>query len=233
MKKIILIGFVFLMGILILVSCGNTPKDDVSNATNTQSNITIPSTVQYDIVRDEHTNIKRVVEVVLNKRVNKKVLKDIGLKIRQGNEKTYIGYFLGKQNVGYGYWARTNFIPYLEVKISGATLEQEQALRKKEESNPKRKVIGSWLSDINPYNPVLVKLTFYKDDNNATFLERTYANGNQSTTRMSAKNDPVFGLKIYEYKYYKRDGKYYLITPERTLELWNNEGGNFAKPEKL
>jgi adenosylmethionine-8-amino-7-oxononanoate aminotransferase len=41
------------------------------------------------------------------------------------------------------------------------------------------------------------------------------------------------GLKIYEYKYYKRDGEYYLITPEGTLELWNNEGGNYAKPKRV
>ncbi len=233
MKKIILTVVLFLMGTLVFVSCTDSTEDNVSNITNTQPDIAIPSDVQYNIIRDEHTSIKRVVEIVLNKRINEKTLKDIGLKIRQGNEKTYIGYFLSKQTVGYGYWARTNFTPNLEVKIVGATLEQEQALRKKTKSPPERKIIGSWLNDINPYNAFLEKLTFYRNDNNATFLERTYAKGSPNITRMFTKNDPIFGLKIYEDKYYKRDGEYYLITPEGILELWNNEGGNYATLQKI
>ena len=202
MKKIIL-TLLFSIWTLVFISCGETTKNKISKQ-RIKTVLDIPSDVSYSIEKDIKDRNKRVVDIILNKRVNKKVLENIALWIREKNEKIYIGYFLGKENVGYGYWARSNFTPNLTVKILGATLEEEQVLRKKLELTPERKLIGSWLNDINPYNAILEKLTFFKEAN-STFLEITYTKGSPSIIKMVIKDDPILGLKIYQNKYYKRD----------------------------
>lgn len=50
---------------------------------------------------------------------------------------------------------------------------------------------------------------------------------------MSEIHDDIFGHKIFENKYYKRDGEYFLLKPTGELELWNNVDGHYDTAKKL
>lgn len=235
MKKIILLVLILGLGILGFFIYMQKNVSNTVNTHNVTPVIVIPSDIEYHIIKDtSQQGVKRVVQVRLNKRVSENVLKDIALKIKQINagtyKRTFIGYYLVQHNKDYGYWATTNFDPHLKVKVAGATLEEEKLLTKKQEPNPARKIIGSWLQDTNFY---AVRLTFFTNKDNEIFLESIYDDGSSGIKRMLEKNDPIFGRKLFEEKYYIRDGAYYLITPTQELELWNKVDGHYDTAIKL
>ena len=67
-------------------------------------------------------NIKKTIEVLLNKRVNKDVLKKIALTLKDNDSKSYVRTFIGyylKGQTQIGYWAGTDFNPDLKIRIYG------------------------------------------------------------------------------------------------------------------
>ncbi len=84
----------------------------------------LPPDVSYKIISDEHKrNIKRTVEVSINKRVDETTLtliaKDIKALDNTPVERTFIGYRLDGQNGMY--WATTNYDPDLVIRFIALT----------------------------------------------------------------------------------------------------------------
>jgi hypothetical protein len=119
-------------------------------------NPNIPVEVSYPIIKDEDEVTldysKRMVEVQLNMRVSKDVLREIALDVkgqeRRQYERTYIFFYLPEEVYGTQRhtWATGHFNPTLDVTIHGLTKEGEEALRKMPITHPGKR-IGVWLLD--------------------------------------------------------------------------------------
>jgi hypothetical protein len=93
---------------------------------------TIPADVTYKVIgREIIPGKKRGVDILINRRVSKKVLHLIALEVKNADsnsyDRTFIGYYLPGMKVNSGYWATTHSNPTLEVKILGTTIEEEAA----------------------------------------------------------------------------------------------------------
>jgi hypothetical protein len=147
-----------LLLILPLIGCGNldqpatAPEATKPVARNTK----IPVEVSYPIIKDEDEvgpdYSKRMVEVRLNMRVSKEVLREIALDVKgqekRQYERTFIFFYLPKEVYGVQdhTWATGHFNPTLDVTIHGLTKEEEQALRKMPITHAGKR-IGAWLLD--------------------------------------------------------------------------------------
>ncbi len=183
----------------------------------------IPDGVEYNIIKDEkRLDIKRSIEVSLNRKVSRDELKRIALTLKQSNTKSYqrtfIGYFIVGEDKNNGYWARTDFKPNLEVRIIGLSIEDEKALTKKAEQIPGRKTIGSWLDD----RPNIgAKMTLFYT-NKKLFLESTYSDGSSRIEEKIERSDNR-GRRIDD-KGGNDFGDYLLINSSNELEFWDEEG---------
>ncbi len=180
----------------------------------------------YKILQDEKTkDIKRVVKVMLKERVSNETLKSIAQKIKQidplSYHRTFIGYFLPESNKDFGYWATTNFDPYLKVKIYGTTLKGKKLLTKKPEVNPDRKIIGTWVLNT-AFG--LTRMTFFIDKDNKLFLEQIFDDGSKKLSNLSEINNSDMGRKLVDGDKYKNYGEYYLLMPSGRLEHWDKKG---------
>ncbi len=195
------------------------------------SEANIPDDIEYNIIEDvKKLDIKRSVVVSLNRKVSRDVLKKIALTLKQSDtrfyQRTFIGYFLMGEDKNNGYWARTDFIPNLEVRIIGLSIEDERALAKKPKPMSGRKIIGSWLDD----RPgVGAKLTLFYT-NEKLFLESTYSDGSSGVKEKAERSDNR-GLRIDD-KEGNDFGDYFLINPNNELEFWD-AGGYFYTAKSL
>jgi|APLak6261669087_1056070.scaffolds.fasta_scaffold03782_2 hypothetical protein len=93
----------------------------------------IPDDVTYSIIKDKNKrDIKRTVEIRLNKQIDKDVLREIALSIKerenQAYQKTFIGYFIEGGDDKQGYWATTYFNPDLDIQIIGLSANDGKIL---------------------------------------------------------------------------------------------------------
>jgi len=164
----------------------------------------------YEII-DENIlpSIKRGLDILLNRKVSKKVLRTIAMKLRNSDPNTYdrffIGYFLREMDLNEGYWATTHFDPNLVVQILGLTTEQEQVLIKKQPDDPSREAIGIWLDE----TPLAGnRVTIFRQDGKL-FMGNYYANGRKKKKELietpSGKN------KKFQNKERNNFGEFYLI----------------------
>ncbi len=214
--------FIVLFAIsFLLFGCGEEPS----------SGVKIPDDISYNVIKDvKKRDIKRSIEVILNKKVSSTVLKEIALDLKQRDTKSYqrtfIGYFLAGKDKNQGYWATTNFNPNLEVRIIGLSIEDERALTKKAATNSKRNIIGSWLDD----RPgVGAKMTlFYK--NKKLFLESAYSDGSSGIQEMVERSHR--GGKRIDDKNGNGFGEYFIINERNELEFWS-KNGNYYTAKRL
>jgi hypothetical protein len=165
-------------------------------------------------------NIKRSIEVRLNKKVSPAVLEAIAYEIKkldQNNyQRTFIGYYLPDMQIGAGAWATTHFAPNIEVKILGATAEEEARLK-----TPAAKsdiVLGDWFC-IQP--PLDRRITLYKADNRI-FMKRLIQDGSGGTVEMIEKKSDRG--RQFESRKANAFGEYYLINRAGELEIWDRQG---------
>ena len=128
---------IYILTVTVFISCGGP-----------QTNI--PDDVKYDII-DEEINDKMSkcnLNIRLNKKVDEVVLKDIALTLREDRKNfknLWIFYLLPDMEPGAGAWATTHFIPDLELKILGATEQEDKELA--ETPLPDGEIIGQWKDD--------------------------------------------------------------------------------------
>lgn len=110
---------------------------------------TSAQSTDYSVIKDESkSNIKRAVEVVLTERVDQPTLEALAKKIKESNPTQFKSTFIGwriKGEEGGAYWAKTDFVPALNVQFLGATVA-DYAKLKASSTAAEGEVFGSWLS---------------------------------------------------------------------------------------
>ncbi len=208
---LVMLGFLF--------GCGSESSPEVE----------IPDDITFTVIKDKKKdNIKRSVEVVLNKKVDMYVLEILGEKLKKSvpeiYQRTFIGYFIENNDKKSGYWATTHFNPDLEVKILGLTIEDEEKLTIDTESS-NRDVIGSWLST----RPGMgAKITLYYEGEKL-LLESAYSDGSTDINEMMKKNTSG-GLRI-EGAGGNNYGEYFIVNSSNDLEFWV-ENDNYYTAKK-
>ncbi len=94
----------------------------------------IPNDVTYSIINDtDFLSYKRSLDILLNKKVSKDVLKTIAKKLIGTSlnryDKIFIVYYLPGMTVDAGGWATSHFKPNLEVRIIGEPLKKQKVFR--------------------------------------------------------------------------------------------------------
>lgn len=200
-----------------------TPSSTVQDQDSAVSSpTTIPSDVTYTIINtDVIPGLKRSLDIRLNRKVSKDVLRLIAMNLKKDDPKrykrTFIVYYLPDMEVGAGGWATTHFNPELEVKILGLTTKQEEALATKVE-DAEREVVGSWF-DQTPM--VGGKISIYHKDGKV-YMERTFNDGSSSKKEMVKK--PSSNGKRFEEKSGSNFGEHYIIDQQDNLQIRDQEG---------
>ena len=199
----------------VLASCGGP-----------QTNI--PDDVKYEII-DEETNDKVSkcnLNIRLNKKVDKAVLKDIALTLQEDRKKfenLWIFYLLPDMEPGAGAWATTHFTPELEVEILGATEQEDKKLD--ETPLPEGKIVGQWRDD----TPMIenVKIIYKADDK--LKIQTTYKDGSQSDDKLIKKKEN--GKTRYDFAD-NPHGEYFIVEDNGNLGMYG-ENGKFKEAKKI
>ena len=189
----------------------------------------IPPDIKYSIIsKNIVSNEKRSLDIRINKRVSKDVLKAIALKLKAQEDKkykrTFIGYYLPNMEINAGYWASTHFNPSLEVKIYGISKDQYSKLRKSPKANQGEKIVGNWLDKSLPQG----KITIYTKDGKL-FIRKTYNDG--SVSNDECKKYKV-GRQVRIKKKTDKLGDFFVI--DKKGYLWHGDSeGLWGKCKKL
>jgi hypothetical protein len=195
-------------------------------------------------------NIKRSVEIRLDRRITQKQLEVLAYDIKgldsNHYDRTFILYFLPYQKPGAGAWASTHFNPKLKVEILGATVEDVKKFREfsivngwqvPEPPKPPAKTPLIW-SEI-PQTPVNLKyggeilgewiwdvgdlshkITVFKKDG-TIMMNKYYRDGSQGTVKLKATKVRR-GLRLDELQP-NSFGEYFIINKSGQLEFYDME----------
>ncbi len=203
-------------------------------------NITAGNNEVFQIIKDyKRPNIKRSVDVRIQKRISTTQLKSIAMQIkesdRQSYSRTFILYWLPNQVVDSGAWATTHFNPELEVRILELSLEEYENLVKSAIKITKNELIGQWYEY---FSSRIV--TIYKKGKKVV-LHFQYNDGSNSETEVKLTHTKQ-GIRIDEIKgnsFYKGTkigdlifdtmtniarGEFYLVNKNNYLESWDSDG---------
>jgi hypothetical protein len=207
----------------------------------------------FEILTDKKThNIKRSVEIRLDRRITSEQLESIAHKIKalNGNhyKRTFILYYLPYQKPGAGAWATTHFTPNLEVEILGATVEDAKKFRaysikngwqtpEASKNSPQiwgakqpiniqygGEIIGEWIWDLSDLSR---KITIFKK-NGTFFMNRYYRDGSQETVQLKAAK-VARGLRLEETQP-NAFGEHSIINKKGELEFFDADGIILALP---
>ena len=179
----------------------------------------IPADVSYSVLdTDTFLDVKRALEVRLNKKVTEDVLRAIAIELKSSDPQeylqTFITYFLPGTAVGAGAWATTHFTPTLSVTILGLTPQEEQTLVAQPVPS-QGEVIGSWLDQVIPS-----KLTIYREQG-TLYLEQKFQDGSGPKVELLEKSSPSgrrFDSKESSF------GEHWIVNGEGNLEVRDNHG---------
>ena len=185
----------------------------------------IPLDVTYTIVdSDIMFNIKRSLDVRLNKRVPEDVLRAIALKLKsqasRSYKRTFICYYMPGMQIGAGAWATTHFDPNLDVQILGLTPDEERVLTQQPDDQS-REIIGRWLDD----RPLVAnRITIFRQ-NSTLLMEQTFIDGTEthSIKKEVIEKSSTRGRR-FEDKQENSYGEFYLINRQGHLGLWDQDG---------
>lgn len=220
------------LGLLLLSAClggcGSTQRSggtDQVKPTDSQSApavVPVPNDVSYTIIKtDVMPGIKRGLDIRLNRKVSEEVLRTIATELKNSDQHTYertlIAYYLPGMEVGSGAWAISHFDPDLQIRILGASLDQEKTLLAKSTNRPAgQDVIGRWQDDF----PGEV-ITIYREDGQL-FIERNFKDGSSSKQKALEKASPIG--RRFEAKERSDDGHYCVIDKTGDLQQRDKQG---------
>jgi hypothetical protein len=189
--------------------------------------IEVPS---YSIIsEDQSKDVKRSVDVKLEKKVSAEVLKIIAGKIKNSErkkfERTFITYYLPEMKVGSGAWATSHFDPDLKVKIIGLSADEEEKLTNDAKSTS-RDVVGIWL-DTRP--SVGATITIFREKKKL-FLESKYKDGSSSSEEMT-ESKSTSGTRLVQVKG-NSHGEYFELDQNGDLQA-GGKNGIFLKYQKI
>ncbi|MBD3675517.1 MAG: hypothetical protein HUJ26_18545 [Planctomycetaceae bacterium] len=191
--------------------------------TSQQSFHPIPSDVSYEIIdEDQLRNVKRSLQIRLNKRVDQDVLRSIAMELVKSvptkYERTFIGYYLPhmepEQNP---YWATTHFNPDLEVKILGFTKEEAITVFNNNEISS-GEIVGSWIYEVPNASS---RIDIFKEK--GKLFERRLYGDNSSTTSQLVELNSSLGRRFEKIE--PNDfGDHYIVGELGELQIRDNDG---------
>lgn len=211
-------------------------SSDIDRTTSPKSDTKPEETpLQYNIIKqDTYLHYKRSVDIRLSRKVSEDVLRSLAFKIKQLHSKTYdrtfICYYLPGMEVDSGAWATTHFNPDLEVRVLGASLEQEQVFIEQAMS-PSKDVIGTWLYNILGAPDFNRTFTIYGQDNKL-YLKTMYTDGSGGTELIYEKSHSKGRFFQTKKQAASTSGEYFLIDKQGDLQYCDNEG-SFAVAEEI
>jgi hypothetical protein len=200
MKKIL-----FILTILVFMACekkSNIPKD-----------------VKWEITKEEpNLNLsKNNIEVHLNKKIDKEVLQEIAMKIREDRkeyDRLWIFYYIPNMTKGMA-WATTHFTPSLEINIIGSTENQDVITSKT--TDIEGEVLNKWRSEKSLMGGTLV---LFKNSSQKKIMRITFKDGSKMDSKIVESN--VKG-KI-KYQDDNENGEYYILESNGNLGLYGKNG---------
>ncbi len=174
----------------------------------------------YEII-DENSmqNIKTSITVRLKKKIDEAQLKKIASEIRNNDrqryERIFIEYYLPEMEINKGAWATSHFNPDLEIKMLGSTKGFEEK-NNNTDDKIQGEIIGRWIDNTAPGGIY----TLINNNNDYSMLIK-YKDGSVMTEELSRKN--VAG-KIQFIKKGNSFGEFYMITPNNSLGIFDNDG---------
>lgn len=223
MKKIWFIGLS-----LLLIACSEESANQANHVSSEQYQVASqPIKVSYKIISDEKkSNIKRTVQVELEQRITtqeiEKIAKEIFALDSEKYERTFIIYFIKKENMGMA-WATSHFDPTLDVKILGSTADEHQKLNTVQ-VKVEGKIIGQWRSTWG-FETTMVMY----EHKNKMWFKHILSDGSSTDAdeliKINKNNKKGFAIKDDEHN------EYYVINQSGDLEFWS-ERGNYYTAKK-
>lgn len=182
----------------------------------------IPEDVTFTVIKqDRYGDTKRSLDIRLNRKVPKDVLRTIALQLKDADsgryERTFIVYYLPEMQVGAGGWATTHFNPNLEVRILGLTIEEEQQLTT-ESVATNRDIIGRWL-DESPF--IGSRITIFREDGKL-YIEQIFKDGSGGKKELIEKQSPLG--RRFDTVTGSSAGDHWLLDSRGSLQIRDNEG---------
>ena len=175
------------------------------------------------IIKDEsYMSFKRSLDVRIKERYSEMELRELADNLKNIDKKkydrTFIMFYLPNMQIDAGAWASAIYDPNLSIRILGATKEEYKSLTQNRKVNSDESVLGVWIDD-SPYMGKRVELSKKSTE---YFLRFTYKDGSEEVLPVRIKKTPS-GKKISTEKG-KKNGEFFIITPEGSLEYWDGEG---------
>jgi len=214
-----------LIGLLLFNSCGQdkTSEEKAVIVQNEEKNAVTESV--FKILSEVPTKYGKCnIDIELKEKISKDELTSIANKIRETRksyDNLWVFYYLPGMKVGSGAWATTHFTPNLEVKIIGATEEEEKKIN---DVTVDGNVIGKWQVKQLSYEYIII---IYEKNKNI-FCKGIYTDGSSSDEEYVKKK--YKGKVRYEAKQNKHN-EYYLIEDNGNLGMYG-ENGKFCEGTK-
>lgn len=219
---------VVFLSVLGFVACERVESDLVAT-TKPSAEVTaeaippiIPEDISYSIIdADIVPNIKRSINVRLNRKATEDVLRLIAIDLKSNDsqqyERTFMVYYLPGMEVGSGGWATTHFNPNLEVRIIGVSLKGEKKLVI-ESALSDGEVIGNWLSEMAFAGG---RITIYRKDGKL-YMEHKFEDGSSLKREMREKSTP--SGQRFDMMTGSSSGDHYVIDQQGNLQIRDSEG---------
>ena len=216
-----------MLSVLVVCSCNTQtqqPKQEEASVSKYKKE-PLPTDFSYKIIEDKSNDALEKNELTLE--INKKIsveqiatLADKFFSTKKKQRRFYIFYLLPSMKIGSGAWATSHFDPELDIKIIGATKEQESSMKKSSDS-VEGEIIGKWHEEQYTKSTYII---FKKQ--NKTLLRILFSNGQISDEEivMIEKNKQ----KRINYKGDGYNGEYFILNKDKTLGFYNSEGKNFT-----
>ena len=209
--------------VILLGGCGDQQQQPSPVLKQKSNSSAIPEDVSYSIIdRQIIPGVKRSLTVRLNKRVSEEVLRTIAETLKSKDprpyERTFICYLLPGMKLNAGAWASTHYVPTLEIKIYGTSIEEHGRILNVAESTPPAGTMGRWIASDRTGFPGII--TFRRRDDAVTMIH-TFADGSEGQYPLVLQE--VDG----EERYIQPDRKtsdYLVILPNGDLGHGDDEG---------
>jgi len=199
MKQII-----YILTVILLTACGGS---------------NIPDDIKWEITKEEPNEgfSKDNIEIKLNKKVDKVILKKIALELRKDRkqyDKLWVFYHIPNMTRGMA-WATTHFTPDLEVEIIGSTEEEDENTSKTTDIDGE--ILGKWRSEKSLAGASLV---LYKNSENKLLMKTTFKGG--SSMEDEIKTSKKDGKTRYDDD--NEHGEYYILESNGNLGMYSADG---------
>jgi hypothetical protein len=196
--------FIYIFTVLFLTACGG-------------SNIT--DDVKWKITKEEPNKAfsKDNIQIELNKKVSKEILKEIALEIRKNRKeynKLWIFYHIPDMTDGMA-WATTHFTPDLTIEIIGSTEEQDKATS--QTTDIPGEILGKWRSEKSLMGGTLI---LYKNSDNKIKMRIIFKDG--SSMESEVRTSTIDGKTRYDDD--NEHGEYYILETNGNLGMYGNDG---------